>query len=359
MKKGRNLLFILYAIGLMIGIGLLVIVFRILQEMRAATSIEHALSDIGFSPREVYNESLKLMENRSGAWKNALSCGKTGKTDGDMPGEPLAALFFFVNQTDPEGLSNLDLDWFFRQRLKPVSILQLRAIQLFVASAELPEAKFQKLRRLMSRRQREWADDFRSTWHTRISAHMERVAQTKGEVAERSRQADLWRQERSDPVWGRDLTDWLCAQGPDVWYELGINIEWMGSGAAELVPFVEWLVAQPQLDKGPVLLLLAQAVGDAIDTESYEQHDCTRNRKWMKIAHEGLMNEIYAPMQLTIPPLGRQLVKTLFEPEIAGAWALPHLDLDQTPTRPHHSEYIFIDNRPVESFEAWKVRRFP
>ncbi|SMX36194.1 hypothetical protein [Maliponia aquimaris] len=359
MKDGGNLLFVFYALGLTVWIGILVIVFRVLHEMRAAAAVERALSDIGFNPREVYNESLKVLESHSGAWRTAVSGGKPGKTEGDMSQEPLAALFFFVNQAGSEGLSDLKPDFFVRQRLEPVSVLQLRAIQLFVASAELPEAEYQEVRRQMSRRQRNSADKIRSSWHGRISARMKGVAQTKVALEEQSRQADLWRQERANPALGQNLTDWLCAQSPDVWHELCISIDWPGSAAAELVPFVEWLIARPDVDRGSVLVLLAQAVGDAIDTESYEVHDCARNRVWMKAAHDGLRNGFYAPMQLAIPPLGRQFAEILFEPERACAWALPQMDLDQTPTRPHHSEYVFIDNRPVESLETWKAKRSP
>ena len=359
MKDGRNLPFIFYALGLTLWIGFLVFVSRILHEMRAAAAVERALSGIGLSPRAVYHESLNVMEGYSGVWRKPVLGGEPGKTKGDVPDDPFAALFFFVNQTGPEGLSDLKPDWFLRERFKPLSALQRRALQLFVASAELPDAEFKKVRRLMSRRQWDSADKFRSAWRGRVAARMEGIKHAKVDLEERKRQTDLWRQEQASPVLDLDLTDWLRMQGPDVWHQLCIDIEWMGDGAVELVPFVEWLITQPEVDRGSVLVLLAHAVGDGIDYERYEGHDCARNRAWMKTAYDGLLNNFYAPMQLTIPPVGRQTAEVLFEPETAGAWALPHMDLEQTPTLPHNSKYEFIDNRPVERFEAWKARRFP
>lgn len=300
-----------------------------------------------------------MIQNDAGPFRNALSPGKPAQTKGAISDDPLAELFFFVNQKGPEDLSELKPDWFSAQRLNPISVMQLRATQLFVASAELPDAAFHKVRRLMSRRQRESADKIRAGWRSRISARMEGNAQGKADREEAHRHADLWRQERLDPALDQDLTEWLRTQGPEVWYELGIGVEWAGEGAAELVPFIEWLIAQPKVDSGPVLLLLAQAVADAIDTEAYEQHDCARNLTWMKAAHDGLMNGAYAPMRLTLPPYGRQIAEALFEPEQAGAWTLPQMDLGPTSRQPLHSEFIFIDNRPVESFEAWKARLLP
>lgn len=358
MKKGWKLPFVFYALGLALWFGFWVLVFRVLSRMRTAAAVGRALSDFNFSPREVYNESLKAMERHADVWRNAVLGERPGKTQGDVSDEPLAALFFFVNRLSPEGLGELKPDWFLSQRLKPIPSVELHAIRFFCACAELSDKEFQKVRRRMLRRQRGEADKIRSTWRGRISSRMERIAQTKADHEEGRHQAKLWLQERASPVRDQDLTNWLCAQSPDVWHELSIGVEWMGDGAAELVPFVEWLVAQPELDRSTALLLLAQAVGEGIDAEPYEQHDCARNQAWMKTLHEGLKTAFYTQIQLAIPPAGRQMVEALFEPEHASGWKLPHVDLDKIPTRPRHSEWVFIYNHPVESFEAWKDRRF-
>lgn len=335
--------------------GMSTIVFVALREMRAAAALKPELGSIGLNPRELYAESLNVIQSHLPLCAT-LSDGRRGKTEGNLSEDPLAALFFFVNGTDPEGISELTLDWHLRERLKPLPIMKLRSIELFLASAELQEARFQRVRRLMSRRQRQSADKIRLDWQGRLSARVEGVAQSKTDRAETRHQNSQWARERTDTASELDLTGFLRAQGPDMWHEVCINIEWMDRGAAELVPFVEWLIAQPELDQGSALALLAKSVCDGVDTEPYEQHDCARNRAWMKTAHDGLMNGFFAPMQRAIPPSVRQDVELLFEPESVGAWAIPRIDLDQIPTRPHHSEHAFIDNRPVEGFDAWKIR---
>jgi hypothetical protein len=348
---------LLYVLGLLLSIGIAWVVFVTLRQMRAESAIERGLMAVGLKPRQIYAESLILIKDHL-AVTNAKSDTRGGKTEDSLSEDSFAALFFHVNPPGPDGQSGSTLDGFLREHLKPLTAMQLRRIELFVASSELPEAEFQKVRRLMISRQREAADKIRSSWQGQLGGRMAAKAQTARDRDEISRQKLQWSKDRTSPASGAALTDWLRAQGPDMWHEVCLNIEWAEKGANDLVPFVEWLVEQPQLDQSSALVLLGKAVCDGVDTEAYEQHDCARNSSWMKIVHDRLMNDLYSPMQWIIPPAVRPDVEALFVPETVGAWAVPRMELNLAPAKAHRPQYAFIGNRPVEGFAAWKARRF-
>jgi hypothetical protein len=346
---------IAYMLGLTLSAGVSWVIYVSLRKMRAEAAIGRRLSEHGLLPRQIYAESVIQLEKKIPAFKG----GKHGKKDAPedhLQNNPLTALFLFANHISLSDLRGIALDEFMRAYVKAMTVPTLRQIELFVASAELPDTDFKKVRRLMTSRQREAADEIRLNWRGRLSDQLNAKAQVALELEETRRQTALWAKERKTIDSGADLTDWLRGQGPDMWHEVCLNIRWTQSGAAELVPFVEWLVAQPELDTGSALVLLANAVCDGIDHEAYEQHDCARNQDWMKVVHDGLVNDRYAPMQFVIPPWTKAEVRALFVHRTGGAWTVPLMQIDPEWAKPHNPAFSFIANGPVESFAAWQLR---
>jgi len=347
----------LYLFGLLLLAGMTWTVFRVLGDKGPDAAIERELSAIGLKPRQIYGQSVEAIKDCM-PLVNVLSTGKLREAMGNPSEDPLAALFFFANETSPEELGVLTIDWYGRERMKPVSVKQIQLTRLFVASAELSDAEFQKIRLRLSTGQKSEADKIRAIWRNRISDRMRATAKADQDREETRQQKDLWQVEHTNLASGIDLTDWLRAQSSDMWYEICLNVDWLETGAADLVPFIEWLIERPEFDQGAALALLAKAVADGIEDEPYQQFDCARNRIWMKTVHDGLINGSYAAMQWAIPPHVWQDVEMLFLPESNSAWAIAQIGKDQIPTQTHTPEHAFIGNRPVESFAAWKARRW-
>lgn len=348
-------LLIANTLGLTFMAGVSWVIYVSLRKMQAEAAIRRRLSAIGVLPRPFYAESYIWVSKKIPVFRD----GKYGEKD--TPGnrlqtDPLTALFLFANQVTLSDLQVMAQAEFMRAYLKVMSVPTLRRIELFVAAAELPDSDFKKVRRLMTSRQREAADGIRLNWRGRLTEQLNTKAQVAQELDDAWQQKELWAKERKNLDTGADLTDWLRAQGPDMWHEVCLNIRWTQSDAAALVPFVEWLVVQPELDTGSALVLLANAVCDGIDHEAYEQHDCARNQDWMKVVHDGLVNDRYSPMKFAIPPWMKAEVRALFVHSTGGAWTVPLMQIESELAKAHDPADAFIANQPIESFAAWQLR---
>lgn len=348
-------LLIAYTLGLTLLAGISWVIYVSLRKMQAEAAIRKRLSAGGLHPRQTYADSYIHVSKKIPVFRD----GKYAKKDASeyiLQTDPLTALFLFANHVSLSDLQAMAQAEFMRAYLKAMSVPTLRRIELFVAAAELSDSDFKKVRRLLTSRQRQAADEIRVNWRGSLTAQCNAKAQVAQELGDARQQEAMWAKERKNLDTGADLTDWLRAQGPDMWHEVCLNIRWTQSGAAALVPFVEWLVTQPALDTGSALVLLANAVCDGIDDEAYEQLDCARNQEWMKVVHDGLVNDSYAPMQFVIPPWMEAEVRALFVPSSGGAWTVPLMHIDAELAKAHDPAYAFIANRPVESFAAWQSR---
>ncbi|MBW4975619.1 hypothetical protein KZZ08_18470 [Roseovarius mucosus] len=340
---------------LFISIFLSWALFLTLRQSKAEAVLKRELKSLELAPRQIYADSVIVITNRIPVFAGGRLKTRVG-SETSLEADPLVALFLFVNELGADALDGLTLDVFLRDHMKSLTIKKLGRLEFFVAAAEFGDVEFQKARRIMIRKQREAADAIRSNWRGRLSRRVETVAQAATERDSMIDQKQRWSQERVSPVADAALTDWLRVQGPDMWHEVCITVAWSESGAAGLVPFVEWLVEQPDLDRASALLLLAKAVLDAIDSEPYEQHNCARNQAWMKIIHDRILAQSDSPMRFSIPQAERADVEAFFSCGTKLGWPVPETDLDPAGVTAHQAAYTLVKNRPVESFAAWKAR---
>lgn len=340
---------------LFISIFLSWALFLTLRQSKAEAVLKRELKSLELAPRQIYADSVIVITNRIPVFAGGRLKTRVG-SETSLEADPLVALFLFVNELGADALDGLTLDVFLRDHMKSLTIKKLGRLEFFVAAAEFGDVEFQKARRIMIRKQREAADAIRSNWRGRLSRRVETVAQAATERDSMIDQKQRWSQERVSPVADAALTDWLRVQGPDMWHEVCITVVWSESGAAGLVPFVEWLVEQPDLDRASALLLLAKAVLDAIDSETYEQHNCARNQAWMKIIHDRILAQSDSPMRFSIPQAAKADVEAFFSCGTKLGWPVPETDLAPAGVTAHQAAYTLVKNRPVESFAAWKAR---
>jgi len=340
---------------LFISIFLSWVLFLTLRQSKAEAVIGRELKSLELAPRQIYADGVIVITDRIPVFTGGRPKTRVG-SETSVKADPLVALFLFVNELGADALDGLTLEVFLRDHMKPLTIKTLRRLELFVAAAEFGDVEFQKLRRIMIGKQREAADAIRSNWRGQLSRRGKTIEQAATERDSMIDQKQRWSQERVGPVSDAALTDWLRMQGPDMWHEVCINVEWSESGAAGLVPFVEWLVAQPDLDRASALLLLAKAVLDGIDNEPYGQHDCARNQAWMKVIHDRILAQSDGPMRFSIPRAARADVEAFFRCGTELGWPVPQTDLDPAGVTAHQAAYTLVKNRPVESFAAWKER---
>lgn len=343
--------------GLVLSISIFLswVLFLTLRQSKAEAVIKRELTFLGVAPRQIYADGVIVTKNRIPVITGGHLKARAG-SETRPEADPLVALFLFVNELGADALDGLTLEVFLRDHMKPLTIKTLRRLELFVAAAEFGDLEFAKLRRIMIRKQREAADAIRSNWRGQLSRRVSAIEQAATERDSMIDQKQRWSQERVSPVSDAALTDWLRMQGPDMWHEVCITVAWSESGAAGLVPFVEWLVEQPDLDRASALLLLAKAVLDAIDSEAYQQHDCARNQAWMKTLHDRILAQRDGPMRFSIPHAVRADVEEFFRQSTALGWAVPRFDFDPAGAKAHRATYTLVRNRPVESFAAWKER---